>query len=99
MSGDKPIVAASSEGALFEYASSEDVAANLAALKSGCGCRFIVGSVTRNDDLARTTVSDAEFELTTRGTDGTAKLAETVGYRLDKVTEALLSDQVRLVPA
>ena len=45
-----PIVAASSEGALFEYGSDEEISANLHVLREGTPANTIIaGSLTRAD--------------------------------------------------
>src|SRR5258708_39517291 len=48
------IIAASSEGALFEYGSDEAIVANLKMLHAnGAGVRFVAGSVTCADETRR----------------------------------------------
>ncbi|MCB1518452.1 MAG: hypothetical protein KDJ19_12650 [Hyphomicrobiaceae bacterium] len=94
-----PIIAASSEGALFEYGSDADVIANLSALRTAVSSfRFIVGSFTRNDTFSQSNLSFANYRLYPRGADGAGELAAEAGFVVDRVAEALLSDQVRLSP-
>src|SRR5262249_4213229 len=51
LASDGAVIAASSEGALFEYASDTSVAANLTALyNGGNGASLVTGSVTRSDE-------------------------------------------------
>ena len=91
------IVAASSEGGLFEYGSDEAILANLAALRAG-GVRLIAGSVTSNDEAHRRMITASRFKLIPRGLEGFAPLAERGGYRIAQAETAQLSDQVLLQP-
>ncbi len=62
------IVAASSEGALFEYGDDEAVVRNLKALSAaGRGAKVVAGSVTRADDLTRHSLALTRFKLVPRG--------------------------------
>ena len=89
----KEVALASSEGALFEYASDEAVVANLRALRPGV--RFVAGSVTSE----RVTVASAWYDLKNRGVAGFTTLAEDAGYRLVRAEDSEMSHQVLLVPA
>jgi hypothetical protein len=91
------IVAASSEGGLFEYGSDAAIVANLAALRDG-GVRLIAGSVTRDDEARRRMIIMSGFRLIPRGLEGFAPLAARGGYRIAQVEPAQLSDQVLLRP-
>ena len=93
------LVAASSEGALFEYGSDEAIIANLTALRAGgTGARLVAGSVTRADESRRRMIALTRFNLVPRGLDGFAPLAEQAGFTIARVEEAYLSDQVMLRP-
>ena len=92
------VIAASSEGGLFDYGSDEAVAANLAALRHG-GAALVAGSVTRADELTRRSLAGARFKLVPRGTESFAALAGRAGWRLVRAAPALISDQVLLEPA
>lgn len=92
------IVAASSEGGLFEYGSDEAIAANLEALRAG-GVALIAGSVTSNDETHRRRISASRFKLIPRGLAGFAPLADRGGYRIARAETAQLSDQVLLRPS
>jgi hypothetical protein len=93
------ILAASSEGGLFEYGSDEAIVANLTALHAA-NVRFIAGSVTSSSDARRRHMITANrFNLHPRGLEGFAPLAGRAGYRIDCAEPAQLSDQVLLVPA
>jgi hypothetical protein len=94
------IVAASSEGALFEYGSDAAVVANLKALHAeGRGARVVAGSVTRADELTRHSLALTRFKLVPRGAERFADLIRDTGFSLARVEPALLSDQVQLRPA
>jgi hypothetical protein len=91
------ILAASTEGALFEYGSDEAIVANLTALRAnGTGARLVAGSVTRADETRRRLIAQTRFKLIPRGLAGFAPLAAQAGFRIAKVESALLSDQVLL---
>jgi hypothetical protein len=93
------LIAASSEGALFEYGSDDAVVANLVALRAhGNGAKLIAGSVTRPDDIRRRMMAQTRFRLVLRGTTGFAPLAERAGFVIAKAENAWLSDQVLLRP-
>jgi hypothetical protein len=94
------IMAASSEGALFEYGSDEAIVANLKALNAGgAGARLVAGSVTAGDDLRRRIIARTSFKLYPRGIEGLAPLAAAAGFRVVKAEPAFLSEQVLLRPA
>ena len=90
-------MAASSEGALFEYGSDQAIVGNLQALVV-CrpGVRLVAGSVTCADETRRRMIAQTRFKLVPRGIAGFAPLAEQAGFRIAKVEPALLSDQVLL---
>jgi hypothetical protein len=91
------ILAASSEGALFEYAGDEIVVANLEALRAGTS--IVVGSVTRADEVTRRFIAKSRFTLMPRGAAGFAPLAARAGFAIARVEPALISDQVLVRPA
>ena len=91
------IIAATSEGALFEYGSDQAIIANLAALRVA-GARSVAGSVTRVDETRRRTVAATRLKLVMRGLDGFAPLATQAGFRIAKSEPAMISDQVMLLP-
>ncbi|MDB5459604.1 MAG: hypothetical protein JWO72_1345 [Caulobacteraceae bacterium] len=97
LTGAGAIVAASSEGALFEYADDDAVVANLAALKAG-GAVQVTGSVTRSDPMTLRMLANSRFALKPRGIDRFAALAQTAGFTVAQVRPALISDQVLLRP-
>jgi hypothetical protein len=91
------IIAASSEGALFEYGSDQAIIANLAALRAG-GARLAAGSVTGADETRRQAIAETRLKLVPRGLDGFAPLAAQAGFRIAKSEGAMISDQVLLRP-
>jgi hypothetical protein len=99
LSASGAIVAASSEGALFEYGDDATVVSNLAALRSAPGVLLVGGTVTRADDLTREFVTTSRFKLMPRGAQGLEPLARQAGFVVSQVKSAILSDQVSLRPA
>jgi hypothetical protein len=92
-------IAASSEGALFEYGSDEAIVANLAALHAdGAGARLVAGSVTPADDVRRRMIAETGFKLVPRGIAGFAPLAARAGFAIVQIENAMVSDQVLLRP-
>ena len=93
------VIAASSEGALFEYGSDQAIVANLRALHAnGSGVRLVAGSVTCADESRRRMIAQSRFKLIPRGIEGFAPLAAQAGFRIAEVASAGLSDQVLLRP-
>jgi hypothetical protein len=93
------ILAASSEGALFEYGSDDAVVANLATLHhGGRGAKLVVGSVTGADPIRRQSITGTRFKLVPRGLDGFRPLAEGSGFRIARSEPTPLGDQVLLCP-
>jgi hypothetical protein len=99
LSSSGGIIAASSEGALFEYGSDQAIVANLKALRTGrAGARLVVGSVTCADETRRQTIAATRFKLVPRGIAGFAPLVAEAGFQIAKAESALISDQVLLRP-
>jgi len=91
------LLAASSEGALFEYGSDDAIIANLKALAAGgAGAKLVAGSVTRADEMRRRMIAATPLKLYPRGLEGFAPLASQAGFAIAKVEPSLLSDQVLL---
>ncbi len=91
------IVAASSEGGLFEYGSDAAIVANLETLRAG-NVKLVAGSVTSSDEAHRRNITASRFKLIPRGLEGFAPLAARAGYRITQAETAQLSDQVLLRP-
>jgi hypothetical protein len=92
------VVAASSEGGLFEYGSDDAIVANLSALRAA-NVKVVAGSVTSADQAHRRNVAVSRFKLHPRGLDGFRPLAERGGWRIARSEPAKVSDQVLLAPA
>jgi hypothetical protein len=98
------ILAASSEGALFEYGSDDAIIANLVTLRGRSlpgsrGAKIVVGSVTGADPLRRQSIAGSRFKLVPRGLDGFRPLAESGGFCITRSETTPLGDQVLLCPA
>jgi hypothetical protein len=91
---EKAVWAASSEGGLFDYGSDADVVANLKALADA---HVVVGSVTRADELMQAMQRESTVPLVLRGHAAFAKLAAQAGWKVARVVERIVSDQVALV--
>ena len=93
----RAIIAASSEGGLFEYGNDEAVVANLTAL-ARAGVPIVAGSVTSTSDVRKRMIAQTRFRLFARGVEGFAPLAERSGYAIAKSRTAVVSEQVLLRP-
>jgi len=89
------IIAASSEGGLFEYGSDAAITANLEAM-SAAGVDVVAGSVTSASDIRKRMIAVTRFRLFPRGLDGFAPLARAGGYAIAASAPAVLSEQVLL---
>jgi hypothetical protein len=100
LTSEAAVIAASSEGALFEYGSDEAIVANLQALRGDeRGAKLVVGSVTRADESRRQMIATTRFKLVPRGLEGFAPLVSRAGFTIVRVEAAFLSDQVLLRPS
>jgi hypothetical protein len=91
------ILAASSEGALFEYGSDEAVVGNLNLLHAA-GARLVAGSVTAANQARRRMIAATGFKLYPRGAEGFRPLAHKAGFRIARIESNFISDQVLLTP-
>jgi hypothetical protein len=91
------IIAASSEGGLFEYGTDDAVVANLTAL-ARAGVPIIAGSVTSSSGVRRRMIAQTRFRFFARGLEGFAPLAERSGYGIAESRTAVVSEQVLLRP-
>jgi hypothetical protein len=91
------IIAASSEGGLFEYGIDDAVVANLTAL-ARAGVAIVAGSVTSSSDVRKRMIAQTRFRLFPRGLEGFAPLAERSGYAIAESRTAVVSEQVLLRP-
>jgi hypothetical protein len=90
------VVAASSEGGLFEYGTDDAIIVNLRVLHEAA--RFVAGSVTSSDEMRRRMIAMSGFQVIPRGLEGFRPLAEAARFTIGKAEPALLSDQVLLRP-
>jgi hypothetical protein len=97
LAADGAIIAASSEGGLFEYGTDDAVVANLTAL-ARAGVPIVAGSVTSSSELRKRMIAQAGFRLFPRGLEGFAPLAERSGYAIAESHTAVMSEQVLLRP-
>jgi hypothetical protein len=96
---DHGIVAASSEGGLFEYGSDEHIMANLKALHQGMDeDAVMVGTVSRADGPARILNEAGGAAVILRGWDAFMALASDAGWAAAKVDDSPLSHDVALMP-
>jgi len=92
-------LAVSSEGGLFEYGSDDDILANLHALRRGdVDDVFVVGSVTRDDELIQTLKLTSTAATKPRGLTVFAALVARAGWHITRSVARPLSDQVLLEP-
>ena len=93
------LLAVSSEGGLFEYGSDDDIVANLRALRprddNGV---FVVGSVTRDDEIIQTLKLTSTAATKPRGLAVFAALVAGAGWQVARSVARPLSDQVLLEP-
>jgi hypothetical protein len=97
------VVAVSSEGALFEYGSDEDITGNLQALNEATPFETVIaGSVTRADDLGRMANGaslGSQAAIQFRGLEAFTALANRSGWKITKVIDRPLSHNVLLEKA
>jgi hypothetical protein len=92
---EAPVTVVSSEGALFEYGSDEEIAANLRALR---GVPRVVGSVTRAGPLTDRLLAGGGVAIRPRTLDAFARLAAGAGWDLERSIDRPFSHQVALRP-
>lgn len=99
LAGGNAIIAASSEGGLFEYGSDHAIVENLKVLNSRRrGAKLVVGSVTRDDEFRRRMMEQSRIKLIPRGIKGFRPLAAQAGFALVEIRPTIWSDQVLMVP-
>jgi hypothetical protein len=89
------VVAATSEGGLFEYGSDGDIVGVLEAL--GSRVNIVTGSVTRDGELNRLMRREASSNVIPRGLERFSALITPTGWTIARSEGAVLSDQVLLV--
>jgi hypothetical protein len=89
------IVSASSEGALFEYGSDEEIEANLKALHETTPAGSVIaGTVTRADDIGRLLNSASQAAIKLRGLQAFMDLSLRAGWKVTKAIDRPLSHDV-----
>lgn len=92
------LVVVSSEGGLFEYGTDRDIADNLRAIAQASDPGvFVVGSVTRDDEVIRTLKLTSRAATKPRGLEQFSRLAAEAGWQVSRSVARPLSDQVVLV--
>jgi hypothetical protein len=92
--------AISSEGALFEYGSDDEIVSNLRVLHAGTACdSIVVGSVTRDGRSVRASLIANRVATRPRTMEAFRALAEKGGWIVQAVLERPFSYHVRLVKA
>jgi hypothetical protein len=91
------VIAASSEGGLFEYGTDDAIVANLGALAQA-GVPIVAGSVTSSSKMRRRMIAQTRFRMFARGLEGFAPLAKRGGYAIAESRPAIMSEQVLLRP-
>ncbi len=91
------IIAASTEGGLFEYGTDDAVVANLTVL-ARAGVPIVAGSVTSSSEARKRMLAQTRFRIFPRGLEGFAPLAERGGYAIAENRTAIVSEQVLLRP-
>jgi hypothetical protein len=96
---DGGLVACSSEGALFDYGSDEEIRANLASIRRGTRAgTIVVGTATRAARAARPHArAPHRVAVVPRTPEAFEALVQSAGWRVDKRLETPLQMHVRLV--
>jgi hypothetical protein len=82
------IVAVSSEGALFDYGTDQEIVGNLAALRDETpDDAVVVGSVTRDQPSTRLALDETKLAVRPLGLDAFSALVERAGWRIDRTIE------------
>ena len=94
------IVAASSEGALFEYGSDDEIVENLRTLDEvNSGHAIVAGSVTRADDTGRLLNGSSRAAIKMRGLEMFTELVQRVGWNITKVIDRPMSHDILMEKA
>jgi len=91
------IIAGSSEGGLFEYASDEQVVSSLRELADHSPAdAFFTGSLSRGDGRARLLNEAGRAAIRLREMEGFSALVRAAGWRISRVGESPMSREVVL---
>lgn len=100
LGAENAVCGVSSEGALFEYGSDEDIVANLRTLREGTAAdALVVGSVTSDGEAVRALARANGVATRPRTLKGFRALAGRGGWVLQAVIERPFSYNVRMVKA
>ncbi len=98
--GQGVVVAASSEGALFEYSSDEEIVANLRTLlETSTADVVMAGTVTRADDIGRLLNGTSRAAINLRGLEAFKELAQRAGWKITKEIDRPMSHDILLEKA
>jgi hypothetical protein len=98
--GQGVVVAASTEGALFEYGSDEEIVANLRTLLEAAPAEAVVaGTVTRADDIGRLLNGSSRAAINLRGLEAFKELALRAGWKITKDIDRPMSHDILLEKA
>jgi hypothetical protein len=93
--GNDVIVSASSEGALFEYGSDEEIESNLQVLHETTPVESVmVGTVSRADEIGRLFHGASRAAINLRGLEAFTTLGLRAGWKLTEVIDRPLSHDV-----
>ena len=91
------VIAASSEGALFEYGSDDEIKANLQILhKLSPANSIMVGSVTRADNHGRLLNSASQAALNLRGLGAFTEIVANAGWQVARIIDRPMSHDILL---
>ncbi len=96
--GTAPVIACSSEGGLFDYASDQHVVEVLAELDGLAGRAFAVGSISRGDGMARVLNEAGQAAIRLRSLEQLADLVGKAGWQVTRCGESPLSREVVMKP-
>ncbi len=98
LSAEEPVVAVSSEGALFEYASDEEIAANLDCIRHGAPPDTVLAGTLSRVDGPRGAISrSTRVAVRRREWDAFEALCRNAGWTVDRILDAPFSHDFRLV--
>ena len=93
------VCAVSSEGALFEYGSDQEIVGNLRELRAATPPAVMaVGTVTRDSAATRASRSSTRVATVPRSTEAFGELAEAAGWVVESAVARPFSYNVRLFP-
>jgi hypothetical protein len=98
--GEPPVVAVSSEGALFDYGSDAEITSNLEALHALTPPDAVmVGSVTGDDEVGMLVLKDSTIRVRPRSAEAFAALADAARWRIVRTIQRPTCRDVALAKA